>query len=110
MIHMALSQEELMKQGSMLAEQCAQARVLENQLATVLAHLKRHQDTGKTIELLKTLSNSPFARRTKSTGHQMQALERLVRPVLSRTRDWQEAATIIGWAKRLAAFYQPRRG
>jgi hypothetical protein len=107
---MAVTQEELMKQGSMLAEQCAQARVLENQLATVLAHLKRHQSTGKTIELLKTLLTSPFARRTRSTANQLHALERLVRPVLTRNRDWQDAATVIGWAKRLAGFYQPRRG
>ncbi len=108
--HCARSEDELMQQGGMLAADCARSGVLENQLATVLAHLKRHQNPARTAELLKSLPGSPFARRTRSTGEQLQSLERLVRPVLIRAGGWQEAATVIGWAKRLAAFYQPRRG
>ncbi len=106
---MAFTEEDLMKKGALLAEQSARAGVLENQLAMVLAHLKRGQDLSQTLGLLSSLPDSPFARRTKSTSRQFGELDRLVRSALTRWRSWQEAATVVGWAKRLAPFFQPRR-
>ncbi len=102
-----MNDDDLMRRADTLARQCAGAGVLENQLGNVLAHLKRHRSPAATRRLLETLKTSPFATRTKSTRRQFEALARYVSPALG-SRDWQQAAQIVGWAKRLSAVYRAR--
>jgi len=101
---------ELLTQGISLANQCVQSKVLENQLAMVVAHLLRHKCIAETRALLQRLPTSSFGRRTKSTRPQLEQLAKHVGSAFGRLSDWEEAATVVGWAKRLVAFYQPRRG
>jgi hypothetical protein len=101
--------EELMKQAVSLAQQCVSADVLENQLAMVLAHLRRQKDLRATAELLRALPASPFAARTKSSRKQIDGLAEHVGRALARVNSWEEAATVVGWAKRLSAYYKPRK-
>lgn len=96
-------QEILMERGDNLAAQCVLARVPDNHLGTVLAHLKRHRDPKATAKMLDELVKSPFARRFGKTGEQLEGLRRHVGSSLRQARDWQEAAQIVGWAKRLMA-------
>ncbi len=103
-----MTDEEQIRRGDTLARQCASAGVLENQLGLVLAHLKRHRDVRATGRLLESLRGSPFAGRTRSTRLQFEALEKHVRPALASATGWEEAAGIVGWAKRLSAVYRGR--
>lgn len=98
--------EDLMQRGDALARQAALAGVLENQLALVVSHLRRHQDKSSTLTLLEELKDSPFAKRSKGTPDQFKALHRLVRAALSTAQDWEEAAQIVGWARRLLAVHR----
>lgn len=95
--------EELMKQGEALA---ARSGLETNHLAMVLAHLIRRRDPKSTLRLLQSLPKSPFAHRTGSTKEQLDALLLNVRPILTMASSWQDAATIVGWAKRLRAANQ----
>jgi hypothetical protein len=101
---------ELLTQGTALANRCVQSKVLENQLAMVVAHLRRHRSIAQTRALLKHLPKSSFGDRTNSTRPQLEQLSKHVGYAFGRLSDWEEAATVVGWAKRLVAFYQPRRG
>ncbi len=103
-----MNEDDLMRRAEVLAQQCATSGVLENQLGGVLAHLVRHRSPAATRRLLDALQISPFATRTKSTRRQFEALARYVAPALSSVRGWQEAARIVGWAKRLSAVYRLR--
>lgn len=104
-----MNEEVLMQKGESLARLCAQSGVQEAHLNWVLEHLKRFQDPGATRTLLEALPRSAFARRTRSTAEQIDHLRRLVLAELPRQRPWQEAATIVGWAKRLLPVYKPRK-
>ncbi len=96
------SEEEiLVERGDKLARACAKAGVRENDLAMLLAHLRRHRNPKGSLKLLASLERSTFAGRNKGTRKQMEALHQHGRPVLNRARNWQEAATVVGWAKRL---------
>lgn len=103
-----MQEEDLMKRGDSLAQRCAVDQVPENQLGMVLAHLKRHRRPAATQELLAGLPQSPFGRRTGSTRGQFEALQRHVKAALSGVSSWQEAAVIVGWAKRLCSVYKRR--
>ncbi len=103
-----MNEDDLMRRADTLARQCATAGVLENQLGNVLAHLKRHRSPAATRRLLDSLKTSPFATRTKSTRRQFEALARYVTPALGGARGWEEAAQIVGWAKRLSSVYRAR--
>jgi hypothetical protein len=87
--------------GEALARQCAGGGVTESQIAQLLAHLKRNQNLASTRALLDRLPTSPFGTRTGSTRKQYEALTKHVGPALRRAATWQEAAQILGWAKRL---------
>lgn len=104
-----MTEGQLMQKGDALARSCASARILESQINWVLQHLKRHRDVQATRQLLDTLPRSPFASRSRSTADQLANLQRLVKPELSSQRTWQQAATVVGWAKRLLPVYKPRR-
>ncbi len=104
-----MKEHEVMTRAETLARQCASAGVLENQLATVLAHLRRHRAVAATRRLLDDLTTSPFATRTKSTRRQFEELARHVKMALGGARTWEEAAQIVGWAKRLSAGCRTRR-
>ncbi len=104
-----MNESDVMTRAETLARQCASAGVLENQLGTVLAHLRRHRDVAATRRLLDDLTTSPFATRTKSTRRQFEELARHVKPALGGTVGWQEAVQIVGWAKRLSAVFRTRR-
>lgn len=104
-----MTEEQLMQKGDALARSCAGARILESQISWILEHLKRHRDVKATRHLLDTLPRSPFASRSRSTADQLAHLQRLVKPELSTQRTWQEAAAVVGWAKRLLPVYKPRR-
>ncbi len=109
-----LTNEQVLSKADVLARQVVEGDVQDNQLAFVVAHLKRHRDVAATLELLKNLEVSPFARRTHQTPGQFAGLRRWVSASLSTIADWQDAAAIVGWARRLAAYYRPagqgRRG
>ncbi len=103
-----MNEEDLMKRGDSLAQRCAGDKVPENQLGMVLAHLKRHRRPEATHKLLAGLPVSPFGRRTGSTRGQFEALQRHVKAALSGVSRWEEAAVIVGWAKRLWPVYKRR--
>ncbi len=103
-----MREEDLMRRGDVLARSCAGAGVPENQLGIVLAHLKRHRRPEATRQLLAALLKSPFAWRSKSTRQQLENLERYVKAALAHVTDWQQAAVIVGWAKRLWSVYKQR--
>lgn len=104
----AIPEEDLMRRGDSLAQRCAMDQVPENQLAMVLAHLKRHQRPEATRELLSSLLRSPFAFRNRGTRSQFENLERHVKAALSHVSDWRQAAVIVGWGKRLWPVYRQR--
>jgi hypothetical protein len=100
-----LTPEQRMSRADTLARQAGSAGARADQLSLVLVHLKRHQDVAATLALLTELHSSPFAHRSRSTPAQLRALEGSVRLALQRITDWNEAAFIIGWARRLVTFY-----
>jgi len=104
-----LTTEQIMSRAETLARQTAGAGVHDDQLSLVLVHLKRHHDIAATLALLVELKKSPFAHRSRSTPWQIKALEESVRPALQGVASWEDAAGIIGWARRLFAYYQPLR-
>jgi hypothetical protein len=103
-----MNEERHMQKGESLARLCAQNGVQESHLGWVLAHLKHFQDPHATRTLLECLPRSAFAQRTKKTREQIEHLSHLVLAEVQSQRPWQEAATIVGWAKRLLAVYKPR--
>lgn len=94
------SDEDLMLRGKQLAGDASGAGVLENQLARVAAHLKRHRNLQQTLGMLDALIKSPFANRNRGTRSQYKVLSRLVRGAVVGA-DWEQAAQIVGWARRL---------
>jgi hypothetical protein len=102
-----LGTPQVLSAADTLARRAAADGVLDNQLALVLAHLKRHRDVAGTLSLLAELETSPFAKRSQQTQRQFAALGRHVRESLHSVSGWQDAAAIVGWARRLAAFHRP---
>jgi hypothetical protein len=99
-----MSPEECMRRGQRLARD-ASADVQENHVAQILAHLKRHRDVGATLTLLEKLPGSPFAERSNRTRTQLTALANLLSGELKRVTSWEDAATIVGWTRRLMLSY-----
>lgn len=105
-----LTPDQRMSRADTLARQAGGAGVHDDQLSLVLVHLKRHQDVAATLALLDKLRSSPFAHRSQSTPAQFRVLEESVRLALQKITDWNEAAFIVGWARRLVTFYsRPNR-
>lgn len=94
--------EEILKKANVLASRCAGDGVPDNLLSLVLAHLRRHRQVEATLKLLQELPNSPFGTRTNQTRHQFTRLKQHVSDALSPKQGWEEAAWIVGWARRLA--------
>jgi hypothetical protein len=106
-----LRPEDLQLQGGAeLARRCVQSGVLENQLSMIVAHLRRHKSLDETLKLVRALPGSVFAMRTNRTRTQLTGLSEHVGRALERASDWQEAARIVGWARRLAVAYRHRSG
>lgn len=103
-----LDVDRVLARADGLARSAVAARVRANQLGLALSHLRRHQDVGKTLGLLQRLINSPFAFRTGSSPDQFRRLADDVKRALAGVESWQEAATIVGWARWLMAFYGAR--
>lgn len=101
----ALKIEQILSRADTLARQTAAARVPDEQLSIVLSHLKRHHDVVATLTLLGELRRSPFAHRTRSTPAQMANLHETVRSAIAGLTAWEDAAAILGWARRLVVFY-----
>jgi hypothetical protein len=101
----ALNIEQILSRADTLARQTAAARVPDEQLSVVLSHLKRHRDVAATLTLLGELRQSPFAHRTRSTPAQLTNLDKTVRSALAGLTAWEDAAAILGWARRLVVFY-----
>jgi hypothetical protein len=97
---------QLLSAGDTLARRAAGRGVNDNQLALVLAHLKRHRNVPGLLALLTHLATSPFAKRSRQTQTQFAALQEHVQEALKSVSDWQDAAAIVGWARRLVAFYR----
>lgn len=95
-----MTEDQLAEAGARLGQQCAFADVEENHLAFVVAHLNRRRDVAATRALIANLPKSPFAKRSRKTGEQLEALRAEIDPVLANARSWQDAARIVGWAKR----------
>jgi hypothetical protein len=104
-----LTTDQVLSRAETLARQAGGAGVHDDQLSIVLVHLKRHHDIAATLTLLIELKKSPFAHRSRSTPEQFRALEASVRPALLGVSDWEDAAGIVGWARRLVTFYPPLR-
>lgn len=102
-----MNDDQILTRAETLARRAASAGVHEDQLALALSHLKRHQDVAATLRLLAELLRSPFSRRNNRTLNQFRAMEENVRSALQGVASWQDAAGIIGWARRLLKFYQP---
>lgn len=94
-------QEYLLERARVLAVACHRSRVRDHQLGQVLVHLKRHQSVAATRRLLDELPRSPWALRSKQSRMQLEAVQRHVGGELARISDWQGAAEMVGWAKRL---------
>lgn len=94
-------QEYLMERARVLAVACQRDRVRDNKLSQVLVHLKRHRSVVATCRLLEELPRSPFATRSKSTREEWENLQRHVGTELMSISDWQGAAEMVGWARRL---------
>jgi hypothetical protein len=101
----ALTTDQILTRANNLARQAAAAQVPDEQLSLALVHLKRHRDVAATLTLLAELRRSSFAHRSRSTPAQFQALEENVQRALQDLSDWEEAAAILGWARRLVGFY-----
>lgn len=105
----ALKIEHILSRADTLARQTASARVPDAQLSMVLSHLKRHRDVKATLSLLGELKRSPFAQRTQSTRAQLTSLDASVRSALEGLTAWQDAAGVLGWARRLVVYYAQGR-
>lgn len=103
-----MTQEQRLARAETLARKAAGAEVREHQLALALVHLKRHRDVRATLDLLKELKHSPFAGRSNRSRKQLTGLEEHVRQAIQGLA-WDEAAEIVGWARRLVTFYQPQQ-
>lgn len=101
----ALTIDQVLSRANALARQAAAAEVPDNQLSMALVHLKRHRDVGASLALLAELRRSSFARRTRSTLAQFQALEDNVRRAIKDLTAWEDAAAVLGWARRLVSYY-----
>lgn len=101
----ALKIEHILSRADALAQQTAGAGVPDAQLSLVLSHLKRHRDVAATLELLKELKRSPFAFRNRGTPAQYSSLDESVRFALKGMTAWEDAAAILGWARRLVVYY-----
>ena len=98
--------DDILKKANVLASRCAGDHVPDNLLSMVLAHLRRHHEVGATLKLLQALPSSPFGSRTGATRHQLTSLKQHVGDAISPSKpDWEEAAWIVGWARRLARSY-----
>jgi hypothetical protein len=94
--------DDILKKANVLASRCAGDHVPDNLLSMVLAHLRRHHEVEATLKLLQALPNSPFGSRTGSTKNQLTKLKQHVSEAISLNKaDWEEAAWIVGWARRL---------
>jgi hypothetical protein len=102
-----LTVEQVLSRAETLARQAAAAGVTDEQVGLALTHLKRHRDVGGTLALLEELKKSPFSQRSRQTPRQFAALEECVRSALQGVSSWEEAAAIVGWARRLVVVYQP---
>jgi hypothetical protein len=100
--------DEILPKARVLAERCAGDRVPDNLLAMVLSHLRRHRSVPATLSLLSALPQSPFGRRTGITHDQMTSLRQHTDKALARVSDWEEAAWIVGWARRLVRSFGAR--
>ena len=94
-------QEYLLERARVLAIACQRDGVKDSQLSQVLVHLKRHHSVVATRKLLEELPRSPFAFRSKSSRVQLENLQRHVGTELMGISDWQGAAEMVGWARRL---------
>jgi len=100
--------DEILPKARVLAEHCAGDGVPDNLLAMVLSHLRRHRDVPATLRLLSALPQSPFGQRTRSTFRQMTGLKRHATAAISGISSWEEAAWIVGWARRLVRSFGAR--
>jgi hypothetical protein len=101
----ALTTDQMLSRANALANQIAAARVPEEQLAMALVHVRRHRDVAATLILLGELRQSSFARRSRSTSEQLRNLEESVRRALLGLNAWEDAAMVLGWARRLVGYY-----
>lgn len=101
-----MTPDDCMLRGQTLAREAASRNVQENHLAQILAHLKRHRDVKTTLSLLDRLPGSPFAQRSNRTREQLTELGKLLSGELKRVGDWQDAAAIVGWTRRLLRSHQ----
>ena len=104
-----MTQEQTLSRAGTLARRAGAAGVRDDQLSLALVHLKRHRSVAATLALLAELKRSPFARRSGRSRDQLKALDEHVRAALQGISAWDEAAEIVGWARRLVAFYQPQQ-
>ena len=98
---MAATDEVILEKAESLASSCVRAGVRDNQLSQVLTHLKRRRDLTATRRLIEGLPRSTFGQRNRGTRRQFEALRDHVGEVLRWANSWQDAATVVGWARRL---------
>lgn len=100
-----LTIEQTLHRAETLARRTAGDQVPDAHLSTVLTHLKRHRNVDATLALLAELKRSPFAQRFGRTKAQLTSLDEHVRSALQGVSDWNDAAAVVGWARRLTIYY-----
>ena len=107
---MGATDEVVLEKAESLAGSCVRAGVRDNQLSQILTHLKRRRDLGSTRRLVKELPGSAFGKRNRGTQKQFEALRDHVGEVLRWANNWQDAARVVGWAKRLCRWKSQESG
>ena len=103
-----INSDQILSRANALATQVAAGRVPDEQLSMALVHLKRHHDVAATLTLIAELRSSSFARRSRSTAEQLRILDESVRRALRDLTSWEDAAMVLGWARRLVNYYARR--
>ena len=71
------------------------------ELRPAFVHLSTHKNPALTVELLRALPRSPYAKRSKKTSGQYARVERLLVPLLQRKdASPQVLLTLLGWTGR----------
>ncbi|MDX1997780.1 MAG: hypothetical protein SF066_08660 [Thermoanaerobaculia bacterium] len=96
-----MTDDQVLARAEGLARRLSQKGVRDNQLNLALTHLKRGRDLAATLKLLATLPGTPMAQRANKTQDQLRDMQRLVSEEVKTVRTWQDAAAILGWARRL---------
>lgn len=97
--------EEKLQLANTIAQTMSVKDVDKNELKKIHSFLCAHRSMRLTLELLRSLIKSPFARRSRRTeGYYRNALAVIERHLQNVPVD--DAAEILGWVTRLMGYYE----